>query len=418
MTTPEVLAGELNNPGGKERSQPAGGGCLPTPKCSKVSHCRLDEAASARVLKIDSISSPVKIASLELLHGANKFFVRARACEGAVGISITNSRAEYLYSILNKLVIPYFLGKDARDLESLIEGVYLHRSNYKLSGLALWCCVAWVEFSLLDLLGKMAGKSVGDLLGGVIRREIPIYIASGRRHTTPEEEVDLLVKSLEETGAKAVKFKVGGRMSNNADSIPGRTERLIPLARKILGDEITIHADANGSYDAPKAIEAGKLLQHINAHFFEEPCPFDHLEETKQVADALTIPVAGGEQESSRRRFRWMIQNNVVQVVQPDLHYYGGYIRATRVARMAETAGIPITLHISGGGVGYVDMLHFASCTPNIGKFQEYKGGVAESATWYDPPLRIKECAINVPAGPGLGTAIDPEILRKAKRVE
>ena len=88
-------------------------------------------------------------------------------------------------------------------------------------------------------------------------------------------------------------------MRNNADSLPGRPEALIPLVRKTLGDKITLHADSNGSYDAPRAIEVGKLLQDHNYHFFEEPCPFDHLEDTKRVADALTIPIAGGELNST-----------------------------------------------------------------------------------------------------------------------
>ena len=57
--------------------------------------------------------------------------------------------------------------------------------------------------------------------------------------------------------------------------------------------------NANGSYDAPKAIEIGKLLEAYDVAFFEEPCPFDYLEETKRVADALSIPIAGGEQEGS-----------------------------------------------------------------------------------------------------------------------
>jgi L-alanine-DL-glutamate epimerase-like enolase superfamily enzyme len=321
-------------------------------------------------------------------------------------------------TILQQLVIPYFIGKDARDLDSLIDGVYVYRSNYKLSGLALWCCVAWVEFSVLDLLGKIEGKPVGELLGGVIRREIPIYVASGNRNTTPQQEVDILAKHIEQNGAGAIKFKVGGRMSNNADSIPGRSEGLIRLVRKALGEKITIYADANGSYDCRKGTELGKLMQDHNINMFEEPCPFDHLEQTKCVADALSIPTSGGEQETSLRRFRWMVHNNAVQVVQPDLHYNGGFIRAIRVARMAAEAGMSVIPHMSGGGVGYVDVLHFTSCTPNIGDFHEYKGGLAQTGSWYDPPLRLKNGAINVPTGPGLGITADADILRNAKPVE
>jgi len=384
----------------------------------KTNIAQLDEAAAAPVLKIPSVKSPVKIASIELLRGGRNYFVRTTSADGAVGVAVTNSRAAYLYPILQQLVIPFFIGKDARDLESLIDGVYVYRSNYKLSGLALWCCVAWVEFSILDLLGKIEGKPVGELLGGVIRREIPIYVASGNRHTTPQQEVDVLAKHIEQNGTRAIKFKVGGRMSNNADSMPGRSEGLIRIVRKALGDKITIYADANGSYDCRKGTEIGKLMQDHNIDMFEEPCPFDHLEQTKCVADALSIPISGGEQETSLRRFRWMVHTNAVQVVQPDLHYNGGFIRAIRVARMAAEAGMSVIPHMSGGGVGYVDVLHFASCTPNIGVFHEYKGGLAKTGPWYDPPLRLKDGAINVPTGPGLGITNDADILRDAKPVK
>lgn len=376
---------------------------------------QLDRAASVPILKLDSITSPVRIASIQLLRDRRNHYVRARSADGAEGIALTNGRAGYLYPMLQQLVIPYFVGKDARQLEALLDGVYVYNSNYKLSGVAFWCCVAWVEFSILDLLGKIARKSVGDLFGGVVRREVPIYVASGNRDTTPEQEVAILVKGIEKTGAKAVKFKVGGRMSNNADSMPGRTEGMIRLVRKTLGDKVTIYADANGSYDAPKAIEIGKMLQDNGINMFEEPCPFDYLEETKEVADVLDIPVAGGEQETSLHRFRWMIHNDAVQVVQPDLHYNGGFIRATRVGRMAAQAGMKIVPHMSGEGTGCIDVLQFASFTPNMGPFQEYKGNIEQTGKWYDPPLRLKDGAINVPTGPGLGIVAD--LLRDAKPV-
>ncbi len=383
---------------------------------SQVTLEELEKAAGAPVLQLDGLSSPLVVQSIELLRKGREYFVRVRSEDGAEGIAVTNSRAEYLHPILNKLVIPYFIGKDARDLESHLFGVYRYRSNYKLQGLALWCPLAWVEFAILDMIGRVTGKSMGQLLGGVVRQEVAFYIASGNCDTTPEEEADYLVKLVEETGAKAVKFRLGGRMSRNADSMPGRTKKLIPLARKTLGDDIAIHADANSSYDPPKAIEVGRMLEDIDAVYFEEPCPFDHLEDTKRVADALTIPVAGGEQEYSQRRFRWMIYNHGVDIVQPDLHYYGGLIRSTRVARMAALKGMPTTVHISGG-LGFVYMLHFASCTPDIGLYQEYKKGTEKYSNWFDPPLEIRNGAITVPKGPGIGIKDIGDLLKDAKPV-
>jgi len=377
---------------------------------------QLEAAARAPVLKRELFSSPVVIESIELLRGRHDYLIRVRSKEGAEGIAVDNGRARYLYPILNKLVIPYFIGKDVRDLERHLWEVYRHRSNYKLQGLALWCPVAWVEFAILDMLGRIVGKPIGELLGKVVRRQVPFYVASGRRDTTPAEEVAYLQELIEQTGAKAVKFRIGGRMSRNADAMPGRTEKLIPLARKVLGDHIAIHADSNSSYDPPQAIKIGRMLEEIGAVFFEEPCPFDHFEDTKQVADALSIPIAGGEQECSQYRFRWAIANRGLDIVQPDLHYYGGLIRSTRVARMAAVAGMPTTVHISGG-FGFVYMLHFASFTPNIGPYQEYKRTIERYRHWFDPPLCIEDGALTVPQGPGVGIVDPAEVLKEATPV-
>jgi L-alanine-DL-glutamate epimerase-like enolase superfamily enzyme len=238
-------------------------------------------------------------------------------------------------------------------------------------------------------------------------------VASGRRDTTPQQEVDYLKRLLDESGAKAVKYRVGGRMSRNEDASPGRTEQLISLSRKALGDGIAIHADSNSSYDARHAIPVGRMLEDINAVYFEEPCPFDDFDATKRVTDSLDIPIALGEQEFSHARFRAMIQHGVADIVQPDLFYYGGLIRSIRVARMAAVHNLPTTVHLSGG-FGFVYSLHFCACTPNIGPWQEYKLGVDTYGKWFDPPLRIVDGELSVPAGPGVGIADPMAVLRGA----
>ncbi len=401
----------------------AGAGALPflslgatASESKKVSVERLDKAAAEPLLNLDGVNSPVIIESIKLLKKDRDYFVHVRSKDGAEGVSLCNGRPGYAYPVLNQRVAPFFIGKDARDIESLLFDVYRHGSNYKLQGLLFWSCIAWGEFAILDMLGRIAKKSYGELFGGVIRKKVPFYIASGNRDTTPEEEVEYLQSLLDETKSKAVKFRVGGRMSRNEDASPGRTKNLIALSRKKLGDDIDIHADSNSSYDPSQAIEVGRMLEDINAVYFEEPCPFDHLEDTKKVTDALTIPVAGGEQEFSDRRFRWMIHNQGVDIVQPDLHYYGGLIRSTRVARMAALANMPTTVHISGG-FGFVYMLHFASFTPDIGKYQEYKRGIERYNDWFDKPFKVENGAMTIPTGHGVGITNISEVIKGAEVV-
>ena len=377
----------------------------------------LDRLRTAPVLARDGLTTPVIIDSLRLLEKDGDHFVHVRSRDGAEGLSLTNpGRPNDLGEILKQRVFPVFVGADARNLESLLWDLYRHRDNYKLQGLALWSPQAWVEFAILDMLGRVAGKSIADLLGGRRRREVAIYVASGRRDTTPEQEIEHLRGLVEQSGARALKFRVGGRMSRNADAAPGRTETLIRLVRKSFGDAMAIHADANSTYDAPHAIPVGRLLEEIKAVYFEEPCEFDDFEGTKAVADALAIPVAGGEQEASEWRFRWMIAHRGVDIVQPDIQYYGGLVRSMRVARMAAAAKMATTAHISGG-FGFVYMLHFAGAIEDPGLFQEYKLGLDRYTSWFDPPLRVKDGRMNIPTGPGVGITSIADVLTGAGEV-
>ena len=383
-----------------------------------VSEERLAEVAEAPVLRVDALTEPVTIASMELLRNGRNFLVRVRSKEGAEGIGVPNAmHLIHTYPIFLNRVAPFFQGKDARDLEGLLWELYRHDDNYKYQGLALWVCVAAAEFAVLDLLGKVAGRSVGDLLGGVQRREIAVYRASGVRGNTPEAEVEYLQKIVAESGAKALKFRLGGRMSRNADSLPGRTEKLIPLVRAAFGPEMTLYADSNSSYDAREAIRIGRIMEAHDYAFYEEPCRFDHLEETKVVADALRIPIAAGEQEFSEDRFRWVIANRGVDIVQPDLHYYGGFIRSLRVARMAHAAGMLCTPHMSGSGLGYLDAAHFASLIPNPVPFTEYKGSAEIPVTSETSTLKVENGMVRLPTGPGFGVTIDPAFVRASVAV-
>ncbi|MDR0811508.1 MAG: mandelate racemase/muconate lactonizing enzyme family protein [Paludibacter sp.] len=359
------------------------------------------------------VSSPATVASIELLQNGKNYFVRVRSTDGAEGLTGTKQINDFI-PIFEHLVAPFFIGKDAREIESLVDGVY--RANYKLAGIPFWAPVAYVEQCLLDMLGKMARKPVGELLGGVWRSEVPVYLSGSDRILSAEEEVDVYVRGVAETGCRAAKFKIGGRMSRNLDTYPQRTETMVKLARKLLGDDVMLAADANGSYDVAEGIRIGKLLQDLNFAFYEEPCPWELRDETQRVATALKIPVSGGEQDSSLWQFRWMIENKVVSIVQPDINYNGGLIRAKRVAKMAEQAGIKIVPHNTQTGCNSVNILQFASCTKNALPRMEYPWRKPqETPTWYTPDFRIKDGKIQVPRTAGMGIEFDPSFIAKSE---
>lgn len=369
----------------------------------------------APTLRRRFLMNPIRIESVELLQNAGTFLVRIRSTDGAESVTTPNSsKMRDFYPLFVHRIGHFFVGKNACEIEDLLFQLYRNSSNYKLQGLGFWVCQTALEMGVLDLIGKTRGVSMGQLFGDVRNTRINVYRASGNRGNTPEEEIEVLQRFAEETGAKALKFRLGGRMSQNMDSLPGRTEKLIPLVREVFGPDFTLYADSNSSYDVQHAIRIGRMMEENDYAFFEEPVPFDHLWETKQVADALRIPVAGGEQEFSMRRFRWAIANRVVDVAQPDLHYFGGFIRSVKVARMAEAAGLRCTPHMSGSGIGYVNVLHFASFTPNTGPHQEFKGETDLPCHSDTSSLKCVNGIVDCPTSPGMGVEIDPAFVQKS----
>src|SRR5665648_470063 len=333
----------------------------------KDKYARLDEILKQPVFKKELFNSPVIIESLELLRYENSFLCRVRSKDGAEGISVGHSgQLRTQYPIFTNLLQPFFIGKDARDLDLLIEKVYIYKLNFRLSGMALGVPLATIEFAILDMMGHIAQKPIGQLIGSIQHPKVAVYQATEYREKSVEESMELIKRDVAEYNAKALKIKVGGLMFGttdmNAVGPAGRTETIIPLVRKTFGEKMVLYADSNGFYSVDEAIRVGKLLEEYRFEFFEEPVPFEWYEETKQVSDALTIPVAGGEQEFSLNGLRWLIANDGIK------------IRAMKVARMAEAFGKSCTPHMTGGDLGFLYMMHFVSALPNALPYHEFKG--------------------------------------------
>jgi L-alanine-DL-glutamate epimerase-like enolase superfamily enzyme len=386
-------------------------------------YAALDEVLRQPVLKRELFSAPVIIETLELLRYRDSFLCRVRSRDGAEGFSVGHSGMKALYPIFLYNLQPFFIGKDARDLDLLLEKVFIYGFNFRYNGISIGTPLATIEFAILDMLGRIAGKPLGRLIGEIQHPEVTVYQATEYREKSVEESLDLIKRDVAEYDAHALKIKVGGLMfmttDINAVGPKGRTEAMIPLIRKTFGDRMALYADANGFYSVEEAVRVGKLLKEHRYGFFEEPVMFDWYEETRQVAGSLSIPIAGGEQEYSLHGFRWLIANDALQIVQPDNYYFGGMIRCMQVARMAAALGKSCTPHMSGGGLGFLYMMHFVSALPNAMPHHEFKGlGTNVRFECKTSPLKVVEGKIKVPTGPGLGVEFDPAFVNKHEVVK
>lgn len=366
------------------------------------------------------LPNPVVAQRVELLkkdgwEEARAWFVRIQ-CDDIQYVIPANSRIQYLRGIFNGLVAPFFVGKDLREIEALVEGCYRDERNYKYCGMPLWNCIGHVEHAALGLLGTLAQKPVAEMFGSVIRREIEVYYTTFDRKNEPEVYVKNAVGKARELGVRALKIKVGGRMG--PDPTPGRTKAIIPLFRKAVGDDFTLYADANGSYDNLKDIlDIGQRLHAEGYAIWEEPCAFREYELTRQATKKLKIKIAGGEQDTSLQIWRRMIRERTVDVVQPDMMYPGGFIRALRIGQMAHQAGLQIAPHSPRIGHNQAPMLHLAAIQSNLAEFQEWQPNDFLK-DHYHPVIQAENGKMPLPLGPGWGVAWDPAFLADLRVVE
>jgi L-alanine-DL-glutamate epimerase-like enolase superfamily enzyme len=405
--------------------------CLPTGSCTlaqeegptRVDYSNLDKVMQTPVLKKELFPRAVIIESLELLRDRKNCIYRVRSREGAEGISVGHPFiAQVSYPMVPLILEHHFVGKDARDLDQMIFNA--HELNLKRQGIPLCVHVAAIEFAILDMLGKLANKPAGQLIGDVLNPEVAIYLGhhlADFRKLEPEASLELMKQDVVETSAKAIKLRAGrgDNLASDIDNAPGRTEKLIRMAREVFGNDMVLMIDGNGSYSVKEAVRIGKILEEYQYEFYEEPIPWDWYEEQKQVEEALNIPMAGGEEEFGMHAFRYLIGNEVFQILQPDLFYFGGMIRTMQVARMVESAGLQITPHISGGGLGFLYMLHMVSICPAAYDYHEFKmfqtrdanGTIIPIESTGDPFESINGM-IKAPNGSGLGVVIDPDYLK------
>ena len=395
---------------------------------AKTHYATLDKILELPVLKRELFSDPVIIKSVELLRDRNNFICRVRSKDGAEGIAIGHPFiAKQSYPVFVNKLAPFFTGKDARDLDQLIYKV--SETSVKVQGVPFCVQLASLEFAILDMLGTIAKKPMGLLIGEIRNPEVAIYLGhhyTNLRKLEPEVSLELMARDIVETKAKAVKLRAGrgDNLASDIDNAPGRTEKLIRMAREKFGDDMVLMIDGNGSYSVKEAIRIGKILEAYNYYFYEEPLPWDWYQEQKIVEQALDIHMAGGEEEFGMHAFRYLVGNEVFQILQPDLFYFGGMIRTMKVARMVEAAGLQITPHISGGGLGYIYMLQMVSVCPAAAKYHEFKMFQTKDANGTLIPVQSKaekfesiDGIIKVPSGAGIGVVIDPDYMKTHKPV-
>jgi L-alanine-DL-glutamate epimerase-like enolase superfamily enzyme len=359
----------------------------------------------------------MKIKKLETFCDRYAGFVRVTTDTGATGWGqVSNYNSDITCQIFHRQVARWALGADALDIAYLTDTI--PEREHKFPGSYVMRALTGLDTALWDLRGKLEGKSVCELLGGK-PRPFPVYASSMKRgEITPKDEAARFIKLRDAHGYDAFIFRVGKDCGHDEDEWPGRTDEIVPLIRKTLPDARLL-VDGNSAYTPRKAIEVGKMLQDNGIIHFEEPCPYWEYHWTKEVKEALTLDVTGGEQDCDLTLWRFMIDMRAVDVVQPDVCYMGGVNRTLKVVEMAQRAGMLVTPHAANQSMVTVFTLHLMGAIQNAGPYVEFSIEGEDYYPWdrglYEPALVARDGKVQIPDQPGWGVEISKNWLDKAQ---
>jgi len=360
----------------------------------------------------------MKIVQLETFSNEFVCFVKLSTDSGQVGWGQTSTyNADISATIFHRQVAPWALGFDALDIDGALARIW--EKEHKYPGSYRCRAMAGLDTAMWDLRGKVERKPVVELLGGR-PQALRAYASSMKRDITPQEEAARLVQLRDTQGFDAFKWRVAAECGRDVDEWPGRTEEVIPVVARALGDGVAKLVDANSGFSPARAIAVGQMLQDEGISHFEEPCPYWEFEQTRQVTQALDLDVTGGEQDWDLPTWQRMMDQQVVDIVQPDVMYMGGLSRTLEVARMAAARGIPCTPHSANLSLVTICTMHLLGAIPNAGKYLEFSIEGADYYPWQQDlflgnPYAVQDGTLQIPAEPGWGVDINPQWLASAR---
>lgn len=362
-----------------------------------------------------------RIVRLETFHNEFVCFVRVTAEDGAVGWGQTSTyNADITAQVFHRQIVPWALGADGDDIAGLVG--LIERREHKYPGSYRTRAIAGLDTALWDLAGRRAGKPVASLIGGAPGK-VRAYASSMKRDITPKDEAERLLRLCAEQGFTAAKWRIGAECGEDIDEWPGRTEEIIPVVARALGEGVDKLVDANSGFSVPRAIEVGRMLQDNGVGHYEEPVPYWDLDATREVTAALEVDVTGGEQDWDMATWKRMIDMRAVDVIQPDVMYMGGMSRTMDVARLAAAAGLPCTPHAANLSLVTICTMHLMAAIPNAGKYLELSIEGDDYYPWQRDlflgrPFEVVDGHVTVTDAPGWGVEVSPAWLDRSSYAE
>ncbi len=330
--------------------------------------------------------------------------VQVETDEGISGWGSCSGNGELIEAIVARVLKPLLVGMDPTQIEEIWDKAYF-RSGHKEFGTRGIGVVAMsgVDIALWDILGKVRGLPLCQLLGGKRRDKVPVYATA----LYPEEPLKVARRArvFREQGFHGVKIKVGFDLAQDIE--------IVRAVRQEVGSDFIVMTDANQGYDVDVALRAWEGFAEADVFWLEEPLFVEDIEGHARLREEGKIPIAVGENLQTRYAFENFIVRGAVDFLQPDVARAGGITEVLKIARLGAARKVPISFHTWGDAVALAASVHLSAAIPEC--------IVMELDYTYNPlraellckPFELQNGYLYPPGGPGLGIEVNPEALQR-----
>ena len=285
--------------------------------------------------------------------------------------------------VVDTVLREVLVGRDPADIEGLWGQMYRATLPFGRKGLAVMA-LSGVDLALWDLAGKVAGRPVYELLGGLRHPVIPAYASIGWEVTDEAER-----------GFRHVKLHMPRPSPGMAANVA-----VVRRARERLGPDVRLYTDAFLAWDVEETLRlAGAFVPHGVA-WIEEPLSPDDLDGYAELVRRSPIPIAGGEHEYGVHGFREVLDRRAHTILQPDACWYGGLTPLRKIFALAAEHGAWVVPH-RGAEVWGLHAIAALGDRP-----------LAESGrpwvTWLCGAPAIEGGVVRPTDAPGFGVELDP----------
>jgi D-galactarolactone cycloisomerase len=330
--------------------------------------------------------------------------VQIETDEGITGIGSCSGNGELIEVIIDKVLTPLLIGMDPTEIDAIWDKAYFRggHKEFGTRGVGV-VTMSGIDIALWDILGKVRGVPLHDLLGGKVREKVPVYATA----LYPEQpsKVAKRARGFAEQGFHGVKIKVGFDLDQDI--------RIVRAVRQELGKDFVVMTDANQGYTLDVALKATDAFADCGAYWLEEPLFVEDIEGHAILRERGKTPVAVGENLNMCYAFENFIVRGAVDFIQPDVARAGGITEIRKITGMAAKHKVPVSFHTWGDGVALAASVHLAAALQECIVMElDYTYNSLREELLREP-VKFENGYLIPLEKPGLGIELDQQALQK-----